>query len=118
MRRAILLREILDQRARGIFTTVDGDEIANIDDRIVKAFLRESTYSHGIRSIEAVIRMSSLDSVRRFTPECLPTRKQLEMHVSSDFQPRAFGLMPVEQGRRQGARRGRAQRGAKRAGVA
>jgi hypothetical protein len=96
MRRAILLRELLKQRARTIFRGVEGAEEANIDERVVKAFLRESEFRHGIRSIEAVIRMSSVAPGGRFTPECLPTKRQIEMHVSPKFYDRAFGLEAVD----------------------
>ncbi len=93
MRRAILLREILRMRAPSIFQAGGGTEMADIDEKVVEAFLHEEKYLHGIRSIEAVIRMSSISGARRFTPECLPTKEQLQMHVSPEFYKRAFGLV-------------------------
>lgn len=93
MKRAIILRDLLKQRAPNIFRDCDGTKVAQIDDSVAEAFLCEPDYRHGVRSMEAVIRMSTLDDKRRFTPDCLPTAKQLEMHVSNNFHKWAFEIM-------------------------
>ena len=90
MRRSIVLRDLLLRWAPNIFRTIGTRREANVSGDVVYSFLRESAYLHGIRSMEAVIRMSSLDNTNSFTPECLPPRKQLRMHVSDDFRLRAL----------------------------
>lgn len=82
IRRALLLRSLLQRKAPQIF---DEQGIACIDSGVLRAFLRVPNYKHGARSMEAIIDMSSLAGRRRFTQAALPPSKQLEMHVNSEI---------------------------------
>jgi hypothetical protein len=83
MRKAILLREVLIQWAPQIF---DSRKRAGMDDELIVQFLTKWRYKHGIRSMEAIIRMSALGDGVRFSKSCLPPPEQLYMHIhkSSD----------------------------------
>jgi hypothetical protein len=86
MRRAILLRGLLEKRVPSIFMIKDGKKVANIDRDVVAAFLSVPTYEHGVRSMEAIIRMSALENRPQFSAYSLPPMAQLAMHVDAvDF---------------------------------
>ena len=82
IRRALLLRSLLQRKAPKI---VDDQGTACIDSGVLRAFLRVPAYKHGVRSMEAIIDMSSLAGRKRFTQAALPPSKQLEMHVNSEI---------------------------------
>lgn len=81
IRRALLLRSLLQRKAPQVF----GEQGACIDSGVLRAFLRVPSYKHGVRSMEAIIDMSTLAGRRRFTQAALPPSKQLEMHVNSEI---------------------------------
>jgi hypothetical protein len=81
MRKAILLRGVLLQWAPQIF---DNRKTADMDREMVLQFLTKWRYKHGIRSIEAIIRMSALGDEVRFNRSCLPPEAQLFMHIYKD----------------------------------
>jgi hypothetical protein len=78
MRKAILLRGALTQWAPQIF---DSRKRASMDDELIGRFLTKWRYKHGIRSMEAIIRMSALSDGVRFSKSCLPPDEQLFMHI-------------------------------------
>jgi hypothetical protein len=78
MRKAILLRGALTQWAPQIF---DSRNRATMDDELIARFLTKWRYKHGIRSMEAIIRMSALGDGVRFSKSCLPPDEQLFMHI-------------------------------------
>lgn len=80
LRRALLIRAILRQRAPQIF---DGDEL-RIDAGVLNALLLAPEYVHGARSIEAIIEMSSVTGRLRFERSALPPRHQIALHVHPD----------------------------------
>ena len=84
MRRAIVLRGLLEKRAPSIFSIENDAKMGKIDRELVYEFLSAWQYKHGARSIEAIIRMSSLDSKGNFSPYCLPPKAQLSMHVDPE----------------------------------
>lgn len=83
MRRAFILRSLLQLHAPRIFSEGSPQE-AQIDCRIVDALLLTKKFAHGTRSMEAIIRMSSLEGKDRFELSHLPPDSQLAMHVDSD----------------------------------
>jgi hypothetical protein len=101
VRRAIMLRNILERHAKGVFGVSrpmqDGHEpdqgeddlersSLNIDRGVLNAFLHVSRYKHGARSMEAIVTMSFLAGKKRFERSCLPTAAQLSLHVNgSEF---------------------------------
>ncbi|MFF0000540.1 RyR domain-containing protein [Streptomyces avermitilis] len=96
VRRAITLRSLLWTDRKSLFrpsvnpTLVDenrkqkgadvGRELA-IDNGILYAFLNISKYEHGVRSMKAIIEMSSLSGKNSFDRSCLPPITQLDLHV-------------------------------------
>jgi hypothetical protein len=78
MRKAILLRGALSQWAPQIF---DSRNHISMDDELIEQFLTRWRYKHGIRSMEAIIRMSALSDGVRFSKSCLPPDEQLFMHI-------------------------------------
>lgn len=83
MRRAFILRSVLLFHAPRIFSQ-GSPQLAQIRDRIVDALLLTKTFKHGTRSMEAVIRMSSLEGRDSFDLSHLPPDNQLNMHVDCE----------------------------------
>ena len=82
IRRAILMRSILERAARGLF---GGGEL-NIDPGVLRAFLETKEFRHGARSLEAVVAMSRLSGKRTYERSSLPAEPQLDLHVDAqDF---------------------------------
>ena len=80
LRRAIILRSILEKKAKDI---LDDKKGAMIKEQVIRAFLRIDRYEHGIRSMEAIVEMSNLEN-GQFLVTSLPSSKQLGMHVDAD----------------------------------
>ena len=93
LRRAVLLRSLLQRKAGSI---VSGNTV-NIDSGVLRAFLHVSKYKHGVRSMEAIITMSSLAGQDRYVPSCLPDESQLDLHVDGR-QFLALTQLPVLEG--------------------
>jgi hypothetical protein len=81
IRRAILLRSIMQRNASHLFEKKSGKKILNIDRGVLHAFLRIGEYKHGIRSMESIGAMSQLAGKRSFERSSLPAEAQLDLHV-------------------------------------
>lgn len=79
VRRALLLRQMLQQRAPQL---VSGDEV-RIDPGVANAFLGIEKYVHGARSMEAIVEMSALSGRSRYARSSLPAAHQLALHVDA-----------------------------------
>jgi hypothetical protein len=79
LRRAFLLRSLIMRKAPQ--TVSDGR--LQIDDGVLRAFLRTDRYAHGARSLEAIVDMSALAGRPRFERASLPPRQQLALHVDA-----------------------------------
>ena len=81
LRRAMILRSLLEKHAQPIFvSSSDGVEFARIHPSVVDAFLSQPYFRYGVRSMEAIIQMSRwIDG--RFVPSSLPIRDQLKIHT-------------------------------------
>jgi hypothetical protein len=86
LRRALLLRSLLQRKAPQI---VDGEQV-RIDPGVLRAFLMAETYTHGARSMEAIVDMSALSGKPRFERASLPPANQLALHVDA---PRFLALV-------------------------
>jgi hypothetical protein len=87
-RRALVLRaQLLMQRHRteAMFARERGQNLFQIDEVVLDAFLHTRRYKHGARSIEAVLDMSELAGRERFTVTALPPDEQLLPHVDESF---------------------------------
>lgn len=81
LRRALTLRGQL--RAAGLLTDRNGHEVANVDEDVLYALLTIDHYRHGARSMEAILQMCNpIDGI--LEKASLPSRAQLNMHVSAD----------------------------------
>jgi hypothetical protein len=80
LRRAILLRAVLQRNAPQIFS---GEEM-RIDRSLLDAFLEVPSYLHGSRSMEAIIEMSAISRKLTFERSTLPAVHQLALHVDAD----------------------------------
>ena len=86
IRRAILLRSILQRNAPHLLEKPAGKGKLNIDRGVLRAFLRTSRYRHGVRSMEALVAMSLLAGKTGFERSSLPAEAQLDLHVDGrDF---------------------------------
>ena len=81
LRRALVLRSLLARKVPSLMTR-KGD--LAIDPGVLRAFLRIPRYSHGVRSMEALIEMSQLSRRRVYEQAALPPRDQLRLHVDAD----------------------------------
>lgn len=93
VRRAMLLRSQIIMNAEGIYSRETG-KIA-ISQPLLAALLRVSQFRHGSRSIEFLLGMSRLSGVKKYTPSCLPSDEQLDIHLDvKDFKSKlAFEQM-------------------------
>lgn len=80
VRRAIVLRNILERKAPGVLR-VDGE--AQIDRGLLRAFLTVWAYPNGVRSMEAIVATSKLQGATRYQPSALPPKALLELHVNA-----------------------------------
>jgi hypothetical protein len=83
IRRAILVRSLLERNAPQLFEKKEGEKKLNIDSGVLRGFLNISHYKHGIRSIESIIDMSQLSGKRSFERSSLPPEDQLGLAVDS-----------------------------------
>lgn len=94
LRRAILLRSLLEDYAGAIIKTNSaGQRVAQIDESLIRAFLRAPRYIHGVRSMEAIIAMSRLLN-DRLVPASLPKDDQLAIHLAQPFMQTAAATSP------------------------
>jgi hypothetical protein len=81
IRRAILLRSILERNTPQLLRDANGKRITNIDEGVVRALLLTKEYKHGARSLEGIILTSQLAGKTSFERSSLPTEAQLNLHV-------------------------------------
>jgi hypothetical protein len=86
IRRAILLRSILERLAPRLLRNEGKKKILAIDQGVLRAFLLTREYRHGARSMEAIVAMSQLAGKTTFERSCLPSEAQVSLHVDGrDF---------------------------------
>ncbi|PKM77977.1 MAG: hypothetical protein CVU90_04490 [Firmicutes bacterium HGW-Firmicutes-15] len=78
IRRAFILRQYLETNAPQIRT----NDQFEIEAGVLDAFLRVTKYYHGARSMENLIKMSSLADKRKYELSSLPPDNIIEMHVN------------------------------------
>ncbi len=81
IRRAILLRTLLQSNAPQLMRRQNGVNIPQIDSGLLRAFLEIPAYKHGARSMEALVTTSTLANMNRFERSSLPSETQLNLHV-------------------------------------
>jgi ATPase family associated with various cellular activities (AAA) len=83
LRRALLLRSLVAQRAPQMMLAATNGPRLEIDEGVLRAFLLIGEYIHGARSLEAILEMSSLSGKPRFERSSLPACQQLAGHVDA-----------------------------------
>jgi hypothetical protein len=89
VRRALLLRSIIDRTANNL-VTASGK--VRIDPGVLRAFLKVPAYRHGVRSMQAIVDMSTLKDKKVFEQASIPPMEQLALHVDADL----FNLLMLE----------------------
>jgi len=82
IRRALLLRSMLERKAKQLF---DSNNHVRIDEGVLRALIKTSNYRHGARSIEAIIEMSMLHNRSCWEQAFLPPKEQLKLHVDEEM---------------------------------
>ncbi|HEU4723580.1 MAG TPA: hypothetical protein VFS59_19665 [Gemmatimonadaceae bacterium] len=86
IRRAVLVRSVLEQHAPGIFRQEDGVRRPEIDPGILHALLLTREYRHGARSLSSIVATSVGPGRDRFERSDLASEPQLDLHVDAqDF---------------------------------
>lgn len=81
IRRAMLLRSLLEMKTPHLIN--DKGE-AQIDNGILRALLKVSSYKHESRSMEAILEMSALTHTKKWEQSYLPSKEQLKLHVDEE----------------------------------
>lgn len=90
IRRAVFLRNKLKER-------LGKPEKELMDPKVAEAFLTTPRFKHGVRSMEAILDMSSCEYGQTYHACHLPPRGQLEMHVDArEFLRRAGILVSMD----------------------
>lgn len=79
IRRAIQLRSLIEGNAPKIIREND----AHISCGILNALINVPEYTHGVRSMQAIVEMSMLHEKDSWETAYLPPRDQLELHIKS-----------------------------------
>ena len=88
IRRAFLLGALLEEREPKLRSGAGH----NLDSGVLNALLTTPAYRHGVRSIEAVLAMSSLSGHTQYERADLPPAEQLDLHVdAAAFMARVRG---------------------------
>jgi len=82
IRRAILLRSLLERKAGHLFNSTG---ILQIDPGVRRAMIKVPEYKHGVRSMEAILDMSMLTGKGIFEQSALPPPQQLRLHVYAEL---------------------------------
>jgi hypothetical protein len=82
IRKALFLRSMIERKAGNI---LNDKKEANIDDGVLRAFLKVPRYKHGVRSMGAIFEMSMLSNKNKFEQSALPPQEQLDMHVDAEI---------------------------------
>ena len=83
LRRAIQLRGLLENKLKLVGSD---DGRAEVDEAVIYALLTIDSYHHGVRSMEAILRMCApiAPNDKHIYISSLPARAQLNMHVDAD----------------------------------
>jgi hypothetical protein len=82
IRRAMLIRSLLERKAKQLF---DSKNQVRIDRGVLRALIKVPNYRHGARSIEAIIEMSMLNGQSCWEQAFLPAKEQLKLHVDEEM---------------------------------
>lgn len=81
IRRACILRQILEGKFKGVIDSVSHE--ANIDDSVIDLLLTAYEFVHGVRSMEAIVEMSA-GIGNAIAMSSIPDQAQRAMHIRSE----------------------------------
>jgi hypothetical protein len=81
VRRAILLRSMIERNAKRLLHERDGKTIVDIDPGVLRALLHCTKFEHGARSMESIVATSRLAGLSTYERSSLPAEDQLNLHV-------------------------------------
>jgi hypothetical protein len=81
IRRAMLLRSLLERRAPHL---INSKHEAQVDNGVIRAMLKVPRYKHESRSMEAIFEMSRLNYAKKWEQSHLPSKDQLSLHVDEE----------------------------------
>ncbi len=81
LRRALVLRSNFVRNAKA--QCIVERASVNVDPSVLRAMLHITTYKHGMRSMDALLDMSTLGLQNRFNLTALPPKAQLDLHVDA-----------------------------------
>ncbi|HUB16774.1 MAG TPA: ATP-binding protein [Acetobacteraceae bacterium] len=84
LRSMLLLEPGLTRREPGLTRPEPREERIDIHAGVLNAFLNVPHYNYGVRSMQAIVEMSTLSGARTFSPAALPPASQLSLHVPAD----------------------------------
>ena len=82
VRRSIILRGLIE-KYKFLKENVNHIHVSQVSDDVLYALLTIDRYRHGVRSMEAILQMTS-PHFGRLTASALPSRAQLDMHVNAE----------------------------------
>lgn len=82
IRRAMLLRSLLERNVKPLFDT---NKHARIDPCLLRALIKVPKYKHGARSMEAIIDMSMLNGRTSWEQAYLPAKEQLKLNIDEEM---------------------------------
>lgn len=82
IRRAMICRSLIERNWPMLVASKP--HRVNVAESVVRALIGVPAYRHGVRSLEAVLEMSSLVGLTAFGPSALPPPAQLEQHVDAE----------------------------------
>jgi hypothetical protein len=90
IRRAILLRSLIERKAPNLITSPNGNiktgkiEDNKLDQDLLELLLKDARYKHEIRSMEALLDMSIFEKHNKWNLASLPSKEQLDLHIEVD----------------------------------
>ena len=86
VRRAVLIRQFIERMQRDLSVPLlDVEDAADMDKDLLDALLLTDSYKHGVRSLQAIFEMSSIQGERALAKTALPSKGQYSMHVDPSF---------------------------------
>lgn len=81
IRRAVMVRSLLEQHWDAVFEEHDGVRKPNVDEGVLRALLFTKKYEHGARSLTSIITTSAVPERNHFERSDLPSESELGLYV-------------------------------------
>lgn len=81
IRRAMILRSLIRRKAPHL---INKNRETQIDNGVLRAMLKVSSFKHETRSMEAILDMSIVNKAKKWEQSHLPSQEQLKLHVDEE----------------------------------